>query len=733
MTNMKTLHWWEWLFLALALLFFAAQSGFSSLQKSATFDEEYHITSGYVYLKTGDTRLRLGHPLLMNVLSALPLLADKEIVLPLDNPSWAEGNYFTFSDVFMWQANHEPQKMVLWARWPIILTAVVLLAGLFFWARAFLGVWPGWLVLVLAVFDPNLLTHSHWVTTDLGITCFICLTIWRWWAWLERPSTANLLWAGLMAGCAMTTKFTGVLVWPMMGLILLIWPGYTHRRWLGLFGVGLVAYGVIWAVYGFHFGTIPQSNFPIPIPAPFYPYSVWDAFMVIEKEPVATYLWGAISERGWWYYFPVALAVKTPLPLLGLTAVGLWHVIRKGTWRRTAVLWVPPLLFLGLAMTGQMTIGYRHILPVVPFLILLAGTAIQDLPLRRLWPVGLLLLWQAGSVLWLFPHYEAYFNEVAGGPVGGSRILSDSNIDWGQDLIALRALMDEYQIDEVNLAYFGTALPEAYGIVYRPLPSFLRFLAGSEVNAFNPYTPEPGWYAISITSLRQGMVYQNNDIYAYFRDKEPVARAGYSINLYHVTYPAEMRIERRTVVGQMVGDIAAADLRYVAGRQLVVKWVADPETTVTSGETFLEPPLAHFEDYFDLLAVTPSLDAYQAGQTVDLTVTWRVGEKPLPELNPATARPLAAFVHLSADDPSHIIAQYDGWPTALRGLEVGDVIRQVVHLSIPSDTPPGNYHVRVGLYLPATGARLPILDQGATSDIAPLDVVDVLSLTVVAP
>src|SRR5690606_25729787 len=115
------------------------------------------------------------------------------------------------------------------------------------------------------------------------------------------------------------------------------------------------------------------------------------------------------------------------------------------------------------------------------------------------------------------PHYESYFNQLAGPWQNWSNILVDSNLDWGQDLIALRQVMDEQGIDNVNLAYFGKAAPEAYGVRYRPLPSYLRFMEGREISAYNPYTPEPGWYAISATALRTGtMTPETVDLYKPF-------------------------------------------------------------------------------------------------------------------------------------------------------------------------------------------------------------------------
>ncbi|MFW5943377.1 MAG: ArnT family glycosyltransferase, partial [Chloroflexota bacterium] len=587
---------WEWLLLLAGLLLFVGQAALSSPQKSAAFDEEYHLARGYAYLRTGDFRLSRPHPPLLNLLSAVPLLARDDVVLPLDHPAWESSDFFTFGDVFLWQANDNPQELLELGRLSIITLGAALALALFFWARQLGGAPAAWTALLLATFDPNLLANSRLVTTDLGLTLFFFVAVWRFWRWLEQPTRSNLIWAGLAAGLTMTSKFTGLMVWPSFLVVLLLHPVSARWRWRGvpaLAGMGAVAYLALWAVYRFDVGplTLPGLDVSLPVLAPYYPYTLLETFIGIEEQPKTAYLLGQTSPRGWWYYFPVALAVKTPLPTLLLaggglaTMLGVHPTLREGV-RRLAALWAPPALFLALSMTARITIGYRHILPVVPFLILLAACGVgrgwaqirQSTPLR----VALLalLLWQTVGVVRLFPHHEAYFNELAGGPENGDRVLVDSNLDWGQDLPALRELMERRGIETVNLAYFGTALPEAYGINYRPLPGFLRFLAGPEIQAYNPYTPAPGWYAISRSSLRLGMMYQNVDIYAYFRDKEPVARAGYSINLYEVAYPPDTPITRAVVTGDAVSDLSPQELGLQPRERLVAKWTASPDTTI---------------------------------------------------------------------------------------------------------------------------------------------------------
>lgn len=754
---------WEWLVLFLLLALFVAQAALSSPLKSAAFDEQYHVAAGYAYLRTGDFRLSRSHPPLVDTLSAIPLLWLPDVNLPLDHPAWANSDYFIFADVFLWQANGNPQQLLVLARLPIIALGALLAAVLFFWARQMAGPAAGWIALILAVFDPNLLANARLVTTDLGLALFVLLAVWRLWHWLERPTRRNLLLTGFFAGLATATKFTGLMVWPILGIVVLVYPQsqkLATENWrlktggwrLGrlsspvsnLFLMGLIGYLTLWAVFRFDVGRIPQTDFPIPIPAPFYPYSVLDTWRVIEEQPKTAFLLGQTSPRGWWYYFPVALAVKTPLPLLLLTAVGAVMLLRRVGWRRSAALWLPPLLFLALGMSGRLTIGYRHILPAVPFLIMLAaqvgrlGTGDWRLKRSLQLPASslllLCLLWQIVSVTWLFPHHEAFFNELAGGPIGGSRVLVDSNLDWGQDLITLRQLLAEQGIDQVSLAYFGTALPEAYEISYQPIPGFLRFTTGTEVDAYNPYTPLPGWYAISLTSLRLGLLEQNVNLYAYFRDTEPVARAGYSINLYHVDYPDGMPVDRTVITGRSVADIPPQELGVKPGHRLITKWTRSLETTITpwTAVTGLPPDAvpvsAVFADAFTLWGYALAQPNGRPGDEVTLTLYWRRESAAIPMPAPATASPLAAFVHLSGEDPADIVAQYDGWDVALAGLEPGDLISQRVTIPIPAGTLPGVYYLRAGLYSPQSGQRLPL--RFSTPGEATADMVTLTAVTI---
>lgn len=215
---------WEWAALAAVLLLFAVQSYTVIPRESATFDEQYHLTAGYTYLRTGDFRLASNHPPLMGMLGGLGLLSKQDVSLALDDPAWDVGDRYRFSDVFLWESNDRAQEFLVAARRMMLLVGLLLLVALFFATREMIGVWGGWLALLLALFDPNFLFHTRLVTTDLGVTLFLFVAVWLFWRWLAKGSRASLALAGVAAGLAMAAKYTGLFVWPLLGVTLLLYP-----------------------------------------------------------------------------------------------------------------------------------------------------------------------------------------------------------------------------------------------------------------------------------------------------------------------------------------------------------------------------------------------------------------------------------------------------------------------------------------------------------------------------
>lgn len=717
----------DWLLLAAAIALFVVQTVTVIPRESATFDEPYHLTAGYSYLRTGDFRLADNHPPLMGMLGGLGLLTKADVNLPLDDPAWQTGDRFRFADVFLWEQNDRGPEFLVAARRMMVLLGALLLLAVFFATDALVGRAAAWLALALATFDPNLLFHTRLVTTDLGVTLFFFVAVWQFWRRLETGTISGLILAGVAGGLAMASKYTGVMLWPVLLLVLLAQPragaAPLARRLLDWLISGVLGWLILWAIFRFDVGMTTHLPVNLPLPAPFYWDNLYGTFVNIVDggDPKLFFLLGERSLVGWWTYFPVALGVKTPLPTLLLTVAGLASMVASRGVRRQAAFWLPPLTFLALGLTGMLTIGYRHMLPVLPFLFVLAGNAAAwataHTGARRTGALAaqvLAVVWLAVGTARIYPHHGAYFNEVAGPWPNWSNILVDSNLDWGQDLPALRDVMDELGIDRVNLAYFGKGVPEQYGVRYVPLPSFLRFMGGKEPAAYNPYTPLPGWYAISATSLQLGLQQpENADLYAFFRGRTPDAHAGYSIYLYHIMVDDAQPVARPVITGTPVWQLPEDAVGTPPGGRSVVKWRADEWVTILpQGEGFAMPEgdgftrlEANFSDVLTLVGAT----VRSADGRVDMTLVWRVGTQPMPMPAPTKGEPLSVFVHLVPAGGDNAVAQYDGWATALRGLEPGDSIVQPAAITW-DDLPPGEYELRVGLYSPQDWTRVGVGD-----------------------
>jgi hypothetical protein len=222
----------------------------------------------------------------------------------------------------------------------------------------------------------------------------------------------------------------------------------------------------------------------------FFPYTMW-----AKTQPVLVLLL-ALSAAGWWYSRRISNRSSSP------SAVQ----TRPATYALYAL--TPYLAlaacYVAIAMTEDLNIGHRHILPIYPCLYVLAGaTGIawrQGIRWMKI-AVGASFVWLASESMAMRPHYLAYFGPQAGGPDNGLRRLVDSSLDWGMNLPELRRWLDEHDPDHSRplfLAYFGTDSPRYHGIESRRLPGFF------DRRKVEPYALTSGYYAISAT-LFQGV------------------------------------------------------------------------------------------------------------------------------------------------------------------------------------------------------------------------------------
>jgi hypothetical protein len=541
-------------------------------QKSAIWDEPVHLTSGYAALAQRDYRVEITHPPFMRMWAALPLLFMRDIQLDtsvIDRTApaaWHSGSIaYDFSTKFLYVDN-DADRLLNAARFMIVICGVVLGVLLFCWVYEWLGFTPAVCALVFYTLSPNLLANSSLVTTDAGITCFIFGTIYFLWRTCRRLSAPNLAGLTVFFALAIVTKFSALILGPLVLLLLVIAAGRRSAitaRTAAAIVVLLAAasFIAVWAVCGFRYAPsqspswvlhLDQAALARTVPGTalvtgwidrhhLLPNAFTEGFLMFAQSmlpPNYTFLAGAYSTSGWWYYFPVAFLIKTPVPFIALLGVGLLVCVRRRRelgWVNEMFIVVPIVVYLTAAMASTYQVGLRHILPLYPFFLLIVAAGSRALAGRPAGRVALATL----TTFWLvvlanvYPHTLTFFNQFVGGPRNGYRYLADSNIDWGQGLKLLKKWMDSRGVSRISLAYFGTADPAYYGIEYTRLPAATPSFELPSIARPWSKPALPGYIAVSATVLTG--VYLDPPwkmLYAGLRATPPVDVIGNAIFVY---------------------------------------------------------------------------------------------------------------------------------------------------------------------------------------------------------
>jgi hypothetical protein len=202
-----------------------------------------------------------------------------------------------------------------------------------------------------------------------------------------------------------------------------------------------------------------------------------------ESQGRPTFLLGTVYADGRWFYFPLVFLMKATLPMLLLLAAS--PFVARGMNTQWRFLVIPPVAYLAVSMFSGLNLGVRHILPVFPFLILIAAAAASALLGRRGRPSAVagavLLAAHAATSLHAFPNYLPYSNEAVGGPARTYRVMGDSNADWGQGLLQVSDYLREHDVTDCWYAYRMPGVFNYYGITCKLLPT-----AGDLVDAIPP-------------------------------------------------------------------------------------------------------------------------------------------------------------------------------------------------------------------------------------------------------
>jgi len=348
------------------------------------------------------------------------------------------------------------------------------------------------------------LAHGRVVQTDVPSALAFLLFSFALYEYLRAPVARRAVWVGLAAGLAAVTKFSMVALAPVLALVFAglfaFAPRWRLSRGRVAAHAGALALAAVLAVNaGYFFRHAPPESLDDALSRAVVPFDPGQGSLraaleagyhalqvVFPADFVSGVGWqlghaklghnagllGEYSRYGWWYYFPVAFALKTPLPILLLTLAGLaWALwrLRRGAEGRVLVLLLPPALFTCLLMFSTINIGVRYYLPAYPFFFILAGAMLDDV-LRRARRralaaalAALLLCWTCAEALRAYPDHMTYVNQLASGAPRWW-YLSDSNVEWGDDVRSLALYLRGRGEEKVGAALLNWQLLEIYGV-----------------------------------------------------------------------------------------------------------------------------------------------------------------------------------------------------------------------------------------------------------------------------
>lgn len=481
---------------------------------SLTTDEPVHVGAGLELLQHHTYAAQPVNPPLPRIFFALPPTLNG-----LKLPSVAD--VYGQLQMLYTRNTHYRTNLVL-VRIGNLVFFVICVIALFAWTRREIGEVEALLAAFFLTLEPMILGFSGIANHDLPGAAGFAVAMLAFSAWLRRPDAIRATWLGVAYGFSILCKFSNIPYVPVAcGLIFL-----AHvirdaelrriRAAAALLLVPLVAAVVVWAGYAFTFGRVhPDSRWSVPAPRFFEGIEQLVGF---DKCCFISYAFGRTTVHGWWWYFPVALLLKTTLPFLALlagSAAFAWrsrnrHAFIDGSLAALGVLLV--------SLPSTLDLGVRYVLPIyVPLAFAaVAGTVVMlrdaRLDVRRI-AVALLAIEVVVSFA-AHPDYFPYFNALAGSEPG--ECLIDSNLDWGQDGLRLRNEARRLGIKNLGLSIAGTLDPQGLG-----------FPVTHDIDAFRP---ERGWIAISEHPYRESRVKNG----WWWLEPYRAIRVGKSIRLYFV-------------------------------------------------------------------------------------------------------------------------------------------------------------------------------------------------------
>ncbi len=546
-------------------------------RKSLFIDDSMHMPAGYSYILTRDYRLNQEHPPLIKLLSGVGVWK-LHPHFPFESPGWQqaatpedpEDGMGKIEEAFFATNAKQFEQIAYYGRLPVLIIPLLLLLAVWWLTRDLFGPVAALIAVLLIGTEPNIIGNSIVVQSDVASAFALVFFIVGLRKYLTDPTVKSALVLGVALGIALVTKYSLVVILPVTFAILIVWNAWQLIRKRNSFALSsvlvfVVAYFILIAFYAFHIDRIDTNEsskiaswfylsghaaeafkrFLMWLPPMLPRYFVYGIDMVVQdsREGRPAFLLGRVSETGWWYYFPVAFALKTTIPFLLASVCGLvWAVVQVLRNKRYLVLYVllPAILYLALTMTSHLNIGVRHLLPMFPF-VAIAGagfvSALVDFGLKHSKVLGFALAVIALAPCLLiailsFPNYLTYFSPLAGGTEHGWQTLSDSNVETGHEVKALAAYLKAHGQNRVTGIMVGGEFLKFYGVELEDFPGWYA----DEDPENDPEPADTDYVAIGPWYLSEvDLTAKQEEIIDQYKNEKPEAMIGNSIFVFKET------------------------------------------------------------------------------------------------------------------------------------------------------------------------------------------------------
>jgi dolichyl-phosphate-mannose--protein O-mannosyl transferase len=530
----------RWFLPALLAILYVVQCAWFIRTQSLTYDEPVHIAEGLNGWRNQRFEQYNDHPPLARLWLTLPLL----------NPAWQVDVQKLPDSFHITRIAPDPEVLAGRARAMNVVLGLLLAWLVWRAANQLFSRGAANFALALFAFSPSLIAHFSIAATDGAATLLIFATAWGLRGWRWQPTWKRTFLLGLLLGLLLLVKFSTA---PMFALallwMLLLGPDKIIRNplqwnWNRTTAAIVLAFFVVWAGYFFHVsrltvrdGTLTATfpnwsepivkpvkgnrNYSLLVPAGEYVEGFRELVRHNRHGQAAFFLGQVSSQGGWKMYYPTVILLKWPTVVLVLSMTGL-AIALAGRRRAPVDVWIMtsfPAIYLGLAISARFNIGERHVLPLYPFALLFAAFAWEWAGRKRagMAILAFLVVLNAADALRYAPGYLSYFN-VFVRPAESYRLLTDSNLDWGQGLFALRQYQHDHPDEQIALSYFGSVDTAIYGIQAHPL--------GEQEHA-------SGTVVVSATNL-SGQFLNDPQAYRWLLRQERTEVLDHSLYVFHV-------------------------------------------------------------------------------------------------------------------------------------------------------------------------------------------------------